>query len=71
MIFYFALIHAGEPDMAEKIIMALKLSSTVHGTGTENQERRETPAAAWDSDVAPDHEIYRKSSLFLWTPGSV
>ena len=38
--------------------MALKLSSTVHGTSTGDREKREVP------DVGLDHEIYRKSSQF-------
>ena len=41
--------------------MALKLSSTVHGTSTGDRGRREAPVT---SDVAPDHKIYRKSTLF-------
>ena len=49
--------------MSEKIIMALKLSSTVH-ISTGDRERREAPTAAWDSGVGTDHEIYRKSSHF-------
>ena len=44
--------------------MALKLSSTVHGTSTGDRRRRETFVAAQDSDVGHDHEIYRKSSQF-------
>ena len=44
--------------------MALKLSSTVHGTSTGDRERREAPAAVQDSDVGSDHEVYRKSSQF-------
>ena len=50
--------------MPERIIMALKLSSTVHGTGTGNRGRREASAAAWDSDVGTDHKMYQKSSHF-------
>ena len=50
--------------MPERIIMALKLSSTVHGTSTGDRGRRDVPAGAWDSDVGPDHEIYRKSPHF-------
>ena len=46
------------------IILALKLSSTVHSTSTGYRGRREAPAAAQDSDVDLDHEIYRKSSQF-------
>ena len=55
-------IYPGEPDTPEKIIMALKLSSTVHGTSTGERVRREAPAAVRDSDVDSDHDIYRKSS---------
>ena len=50
--------------MPEKIIMALKLSRTVHGTSTDDRGRREATAAASDSDVGPDHEIYRKLAHF-------
>ena len=44
--------------------MALKLSSTVHGTSTGNRGRREAPAAARDPGIGLDHDIYRKSSHF-------
>ena len=44
--------------------MALKLSSTVHGTSTGDRGRRESPATIQDSDVDLDHEIYRKASQF-------
>ena len=44
--------------MPERIILALKLSSTVHGTSTSDRKRREAP------DEGPDHEIYQKSSHF-------
>ena len=50
--------------MSEKIILTLKLSSTVHGTSKDDRRRREAPAAAQDSNVGADHEIYRKSSQF-------
>ena len=50
--------------MPEKIIMALKLSNTVHGKSTENREKREVPAVIQDLDVGHDHEVYRKSSQF-------
>ena len=53
VLWYFALHIPGEPNMPERIIMALKLSSTVLA-----------PAAAKDSDVGLDHEIDRKSSHF-------
>ena len=50
--------------MSDKIIMALKLSSTVHSsTGNQDLVRREAPAAVQDSGVG-SHEIYRKSSQF-------
>ena len=51
---FYILFFAGEPDISEQIIMALRLSSNVHGTSTGRQ----------DSDVDPDHEIYRRSSHF-------
>ena len=63
---YSTLLVPGEPNMPEKIIMALKLSRTVkcHDTSTDDRRRREGPNTAWDSHVGPDHEIYRKSSHF-------
>ena len=56
--------NPGEPNISERIILALKLSSTVHGTSTHDRRRREAPAAAQESDVGADHEMYRKSSQF-------
>ena len=64
MILYFPLLIPGEPDMPERIIMALKLSSTVHGANTSCQGRRETFTAVQDSDVGPDHEICQNSTQF-------
>ena len=61
---WLCLNDAGEPNMPERIIMALKLSSTVYGKSTSDRGRREVPAAAQDSDSSPAHEIYRKSSHF-------
>ena len=50
--------------MPERIIMALKLSNTVHSTNTGDREVREAPAAIQDSGVGSDHEIYRKLSPY-------
>ena len=50
--------------MPDRIIMALKLSSTVRGMNIGGRGRREAPAALQDSDVGPHHEIYRKSFHF-------
>ena len=50
--------------MSDRIILALKLSSPVHGTSTDDRRSREAPAAAWDSDVGTDHKMYQKSSHF-------
>ena len=68
MILYFVLLTPGEPDMPGSITMALKLSSTVHGTNISCRGRQEAPTAAQDSDVSPDHKMYRKS---LWILGGV
>ena len=69
MILYFVLLTPGEPHMPEGIIMALKLSSTVHGTNISCGGRREAPAAVQDSDVSPDHEkffvVTRKCVKFI------
>ena len=56
------LYHVGEPNMPDRIIMALKLSSIVHGTSTSDRGRREAPAVAPKLDIGTDHKIYRKSS---------
>ena len=58
----FKLLIPGEPNMSERIVLALKLSSIVHGPSTGDLVRREALATAWDSDVGPDHELYKKSS---------
>ena len=63
MILYFVLLTPGEPHMLEGIIMALKLSSTVHGTNISCRGGREAPAAAQDSDVSSDHEMYQNISV--------
>ena len=65
MIVYSISLVPGEPNMPERIILALKLSSTVHGTNTSCRGRQQTPAAAAkESDVGPDHEICQNLSQF-------
>ena len=64
VILCFTLFYAGEPDMSQKIILALKLSSIVHGTTIDDGGRREVPPVPQNSNAGPDHEIWQRSSEF-------